>query len=279
MRLMRAALPQGERMLGSWDGTTAVATVAGSEFEDLPELLDACGGDAGAIAPGAAVEVGDGELLSVAANPRKIVCIGLNYRLHAEESGAPLPGAPILFPKWSTALTGPYDEIPLPPESDRVDWESELTFVFGRRCRRVREADAADVVFGYTVANDVSMRDYQFKTTQWAAGKCWNRSTPVGPAIVTTAELGGVEPNLAITGRLNGDLVQSSRTDDLIFSVAALVEYLTTIMTMEPGDLVLTGTPSGVGQSSQPPRFLADGDVFEAEIEGIGRLENRFVTE
>jgi acylpyruvate hydrolase len=279
VRLMRAALPQGDRMLGSWDGTTAVATVGGREFDDLPELLEACGGDAGAIAPGPAVEVSDEQLLSVAANPRKIVCIGLNYRLHAEESGAALPDAPILFPKWSTTLTGPFDEIPLPPESDRVDWESELTFVFGRRCRRVREADAADVVFGYTVANDVSMRDYQFKTTQWTAGKCWNRSTPVGPAVVTADELGGVEPDLAITGTLNGAVVQSSRTNDLIFSVPALVEYLTTIMTMEPGDLVLTGTPSGVGQSSKPPRFLENGDLFEAEIEGIGRLENRFVTE
>jgi acylpyruvate hydrolase len=279
VRLMRAALPQGKRMLGTWDGTTAVATVAGSEFEDLPELLEACGGDAGAIAPGAAADVGDEQLLSVAANPRKIVCIGLNYRLHAEESGVPLPDFPILFPKWSTALTGPYDEIPLPPESDRVDWESELTFVFGRRCRRVREANAADVVFGYTVANDVSMRDFQFKTNQWAAGKTWDRATPVGPAVVSASELGGAEPNLAITGRLNGEVVQNSRTDDLIFGIPQLVEYLTTIMTMEPGDLVLTGTPSGVGQSSQPPRFLGDGDVFDVEIEGIGHIENRFVTE
>jgi acylpyruvate hydrolase len=266
-------------MLGSWNGTTAVATVAGRDFDDLRELLEACDGDAAAIAPGATADVADEQLLSVAANPRKIICIGLNYRLHAEESGAPLPEAPILFPKWSTSLTGPYDEIPLPPESDRVDWESELTFVFGRRCRRVREADAADVVFGYTVANDVSMRDYQFKTNQWAAGKCWDRATPVGPVIVTADELGGVNPDLAITGRLNGAVVQSSRTNDLIFGIPQLVEYLTTIMTMEPGDLVLTGTPSGVGQSSNPPRFLGDGDVYEVEIEGIGRLENRFRAE
>lgn len=279
MRLMRAALPQGERVVGSWNGMDAVATVGEREFEDLPDLLDACGGDPSAIVPGAAVDVGERQLLRVVENPRKVVCIGLNYRLHAEESGARLPDVPILFPKWSTSLTGPYDEIPLPAESDQVDWESELAFVFGRRCRRVREADAADVVFGYTVANDVSMRDYQFKTNQWAAGKCWDHATPVGPAIVTADEGAGVEPDLAITGRLNGTEVQSSRTNDLIFGIPQLVEYLTTIMTMEPGDLVLTGTPSGVGQSSNPPRFLADGDVFEVDIEGIGRLENRFRSE
>jgi len=266
-------------MVGSWNGTTAVATVNGREFDDLPELLEACGGNAAAIAPGAAVSVGDEQLLCVAANPRKVVCIGLNYRAHAEESGAKLPGAPILFPKWATSLTGPYAEIPLPPESERVDWESELTFVFGPRCRRVPAERAAEVVFGYTVANDVSMRDYQFKTNQWAAGKCWDRATPVGPVIVTADELGGVEPDLAITGRLNGDTVQSSRTNDLIFGIPELVEYLTTVMTMEPGDLVLTGTPSGVGQSSEPPRFLQDGDIFEVEIESIGRLENRFRSE
>jgi acylpyruvate hydrolase len=279
MRLMRAALPQGERVLGSFDGTTAVATVSGREFEDLPELLDACAGDPAAIAPGQQVEVTDDELLGVPANPRKIVCIGLNYRLHAEESGMPLPAAPMLFPKWATSLTGPHDEIPLPPESQQVDWESELAFVFSRRCRRVRAEQAGDVVFGYTAANDVSMRDYQFHTTQFAPGKIWDRSTPVGPVIVTADELGGTEPNLAITGRLNGDLLQDSRTDDLIFGIPQLVEYLTTIMTMEPGDLVLTGTPSGVGQSAKPPRFLADGDVYEVEIEGIGRLTNRFRAE
>jgi len=266
-------------MVGSWDGTTAIASVSGREFEDLPELLEACDGDPAAIASGSAVEVRDEQLLSVAGNPRKIVCIGLNYRLHAEETGARLPEAPILFPKWATALTGPYDEIPLPPESTKVDWEAELTFVFGRRCRRVPAERAGDVVFGYTAANDVSMRDFQQQTSQWAAGKTWDRSTPVGPVLVTADEAGGVEPNLAISGRLNGEVVQSSRTDDLIFGIPQLVEYLTTVMTMEPGDLVLTGTPSGVGMAATPQRFLGDGDVFEVEIEGIGRLENRFRSE
>ncbi|HYB29051.1 MAG TPA: fumarylacetoacetate hydrolase family protein, partial [Solirubrobacteraceae bacterium] len=211
--------------------------------------------------------------------PGKIVCIGLNYRKHAEESGAPLPKYPMLFSKWTTALTDPNADIPLPAESSLVDWESELAFVFGRRCRRVSASEANSVVFGYTAANDVSMRDFQNHTTQFLAGKTWDRGTPLGPAVVPAGELGGATPDLAIGGALNGSKVQDSRTSDLIFSIPELVEYMTTIMTMEPGDVVLTGTPSGVGFAMTPPRGLSDGDVYEVEIEGIGRLRNRFVAE
>jgi len=261
------------------DGGHAYASAGGRTFDDLPALLEACGGDPAAIAPGAEVEVAEEDLLSPVGRPPKIVCIGLNYRLHAEESGAPVPTHPMLFPKWSTALTGPRADVPLPPESEFVDWESELAFVFARRCRRVTAADAAGVVFGYTVANDTSMRDYQTHTTQFAAGKSWERATPVGPYVVSADALGGARPDLAIRGRLNGRLVQDSRTDDLIFGIGELVAYLTTIMTMEPGDLVLTGTPAGIGFTADPPRSLRDGDVFEAEIEGLGSLRNRFVRE
>jgi acylpyruvate hydrolase len=235
--------------------------------------------DGGAIAPGREVSMDEAGLLSAIGKPGKIVCIGLNYRRHAEESGQPLPQYPMLFAKWPTALTGPYAEIPLPPESELVDWECELAFVFGRRCRRVAAADAASVVYGYTAANDTSMRDFQMQTSQFVAGKTWDRATPLGPAVVPAAELGGVEPDLAITGRLNGEVVQDSRTSDLIFGIPRLVEYLTTIMTMEPGDVVLTGTPSGVGFAADPPRRLLDQDVFEVEIEGIGKLVNRFARE
>jgi acylpyruvate hydrolase len=185
----------------------------------------------------------------------------------------------MLFAKWSSALTDPRPDIPLPPESSFVDWESELAFVFGRSCRRVAAADAERVVFGYTAANDVSMRDFQMHTTQFLAGKSWDRSTPLGPAIVPAAHVGGVRPDLAIAGTLNGSVAQSSRTTDLIFGIPQLVEYLTTVMTTEPGDVVLTGTPSGVGFAEDPPRGLSDGDVFEVEIEAIGRLANRFTRE
>lgn len=279
MRLMRAMVGRRPRVIARWFDSTAIATVDGAEFDDLPALLEACGGEAGRVAPGRAIEVQDAELLSPVEAPSKIVCIGLNYRLHAEEAGAPIPQFPMLFAKWASALTTPRADIPLPPESSLVDYEAELAFVFGRRCRRVDASHAAEVVFGYTAGNDVSMRDFQMQTTQFLAGKTWDRATPLGPAVVPLGELGGVEPDLAITGTLNGQVVQSSRTSDLIFGVAPLVEYITTIMTMEPGDVVLTGTPSGVGFAETPPRGLRDGDLYEVEIEGIGRLANRFRTE
>jgi acylpyruvate hydrolase len=279
VRLMRVAVDGRVRVVLDTDGSTALATVDGSEFEDLPPLLEACGGDANRISPGRRVEVDDVGLLRPLGAPAKIVCIGLNYRKHAEESGAPLPKFPMLFSKWTSALTDPDSDIPLPPESSLVDWESELAFVFGRRCRRVRAGDAHTVVFGYTAANDVSMRDFQNHTTQFLAGKTWDRSTPLGPAVIPAGELGGVSPDLAITGSLNGSTLQDSRTSDLIFSIPQLVEYMTMIMTMEPGDVVLTGTPSGVGFAETPPRGLSDGDVYEVEIEGIGRLRNRFRNE
>jgi acylpyruvate hydrolase len=259
--------------------TAAAATVDGRTFTDLPALLDAAAGDVARIEPGAAHALADADVRCAVGRPRKIVCIGLNYRSHAEETGAPLPEWPIVFPKWDNALTGPYDDIPLPPESSAPDWEAELVFVFGRRCRRVAAADAASVVFGFSAANDLSMRDYQRQTSQWAPGKTWDRGTPVGPVVVDLAQIGSVTPDLAIRGLRNGTVVQDSRTDDLVFGVPDLVEYLTSIMTMEPGDIVLTGTPSGVGMGMQPPEHLEPGDVYEVEIEGIGTLRNRFVAE
>jgi acylpyruvate hydrolase len=276
VRLLRAEVSGRPRVLVDVDGSTALATVDGAEFDDLPPLLEACGGVASRISPGRGVELDDAGLLRPVGAPAKIVCIGLNYRKHAEESGAPLPRSPMLFSKWTSALTDPDADIPLPPESSLVDWEAELAFVFGRRCRRVDAGEAHGVVFGYTAANDVSMRDFQSHTTQFLAGKTWDRSTPLGPAVIPAGELGGASPDLAIAGRLNGRTLQDSRTSDLIFSIPQLVAYMTTIMTMEPGDVVLTGTPSGVGVAESPPRGLSDGDVYEVEIEGIGRVRNRF---
>lgn len=264
MRLMRAAVDGRPRVVLDMDGSTALATVDGVEFEDLPPLLEASGGDAARISPGRAVGLDATALLRPIGAPGKIVCIGLNYRLHAQESGAPLPQFPMLFGKYPSALTDPEADIPLPPESSLVDWESELAFVFGRHCRRVSATEADAVVFGYTTANDVSMRDFQNHTTQFLAGKTWDRSTPLGPAVIPAGELGGMTPDLAISGTLNGSTVQDSRTSDLIFSIPQLVAHMTTIMTMEPGDVVLTGTPSGVGFAHKPPRGLRDGDVYES---------------
>jgi acylpyruvate hydrolase len=255
----------------------ALATVDGHTFSDLPDLLAAAQGEAGRIESAESIVLQDSDLLCPLARPRKIVCIGLNYRAHAAESGMEPPAQPVFFPKWDNGLTGPFDDVPLPAASSAIDWEAELAFVFGRRCRNVAARAAGSVVFGYTAANDVSMRDFQFHTSQWGPGKCWDRATPVGPVVVSEDELGGAHPNLAIRGLLNGKVVQESRTDDLIFDVGAIVEYLTRIMTMEPGDIVLTGTPSGVGNGQKPPVFLKDGDMYEVAIEGIGSIRNRFV--
>jgi len=271
MRLARAEVNGAPRVLVESDGGYALALVGGQEFEDLPALLES----------GSAVEPGDdavepGALLPVVGRPGKVICIGRNYGAHAAERGADVPAHPMLFPKWHTSLAGPNDDIPLPPESSEPDWEAELAFVFGRRARRVPAADAADYVFGFTAANDVTMRDFQRHTQQFTAGKAWDASTPLGPILVTAGELGGVSPDVAIRGRLNGDMMQDSRTGDLIFPVPELVAYITTSMTMEPGDVVLTGTPAGVGSALDPPRFLRDGDVYDVEIEGIGTLRNTF---
>ena len=281
MELARLRTPNGPRVVvrSADPKVGALATVDGASFDDLPALLDAAVGRTAAIEPGEELALEPKRLASVVGRPRKIVCIGLNYRSHAAETGAPLPAHPILFPKWDNALAGPFDDVPLPPESVAPDWEAELAFVFGRRCRRVAAPDAASVVFGFTCANDLSMRDYQNHTVQWAAGKTWDRGTAVGPVVVDTTQVGTVDPDLAIEGILNDEVVQSSRTSDLIFGVSELVAYLTSIMTMEPGDLVLTGTPAGVGMGMSPPRYLAPGDVFEVRIEGLGALRNRFVAE
>jgi acylpyruvate hydrolase len=243
----------------------------------VPSLLEAADGDASRIEPGAPVNAE--RPLTPVGRPGKVICIGVNYRAHAEETGRPLPEHPMLFPKWHTSLAGADDEIPLPPESDKVDYEAELTAVIGKRCRRVAAGEAESVLFGYTAANDVSMRDFQRHTAQFTAGKAWDRSTPVGPFVVPAAELGGARPDVAIAGSLNGERRQDSRTSDLIFGVPELIAYITTAMTLEPGDLILTGTPSGVGAASDPPRFLHDGDVYEVEIEGIGSLRNTFRAE
>jgi acylpyruvate hydrolase len=169
--------------------------------------------------------------------------------------------------------------VPLPPESDQIDYESELTVVIGRRARRVVAGNAADVVFGYTAAGDGSVRDYQVHTGQRTAGKAWDSLTPLGPVVVPAEQLGGARPDLAITGLLNGQVVQDDRTAKLLFGIPELIAYITTVMTLEPGDLILTGTPSGVGAARTPPLWLADGSEFEVRIEGIGSLRNRYVTE
>jgi 2-keto-4-pentenoate hydratase/2-oxohepta-3-ene-1,7-dioic acid hydratase in catechol pathway len=197
-------------------------------------------------------------------NPR-IVCIGLNYKAHAGESGGELPKAPLLFAKFSNALVGDGDAIVLPPDIGHVDAEAELAVVMGEE----------GTIDGYTCANDVSARDAQFGDGQWFRGKGFDTFCPVGPRIVPAAEL---DPSdLRIQQRLNGEVLQDSRTSDLIFDVPTLVDYVSKVVTLEPGDLILTGTPEGVGVFRDPKITLKGGDVVEIEIEGIGVLRNEVI--
>jgi 2-keto-4-pentenoate hydratase/2-oxohepta-3-ene-1,7-dioic acid hydratase in catechol pathway len=202
----------------------------------------------------------------------KIVCVGLNYRDHASESSFELPSAPLLFGKFANTLCGDGDPIILPPGIGHVDAEAELAVVIGSMAESVPEAEALAYVAGYTCANDVSARDAQFGDGQWFRGKSYNTFCPVGPRIVLREELD--VSDLRIQQRLNGELLQDSSTRHLIFSVPELVAYVSRVVTLEPGDLILTGTPEGVGVFRDPKVTLGDGDVVEVEVEGIGVLRS-----
>ena len=184
----------------------------------------------------------------------------------------------MLFTKFATSLTGAHDTIAVPPESDTVDYEGELAVVIGARARRVSSDRALGVVAGYTVANDVTMRDYQYRTHQWVQGKAWDASTPLGPALVTADEV--ADPGaLTLRTLVNGEVVQETTTDLMIFRVPTLISVISEFATLEPGDVILTGTPAGVGFRRDPPLLMGDGDVAVVEIDGIGRTENRFAAE
>jgi len=213
-------------------------------------------------------------------NPSKVVCVGLNYRNHILEMGRDLPEYPTLFAKFADTLTGANDDIAKPPETDRWDWEAELAIVIGRPVRRATGQDARDAIAGFTVLNDVTARDWQFRTKEWLQGKIWDASTPVGPFLVTPEELPGMTaPELRITLTVDGETMQQDTTADLLFGPVQLVEYISAITRLNPGDIIATGTPGGVGQARKPPRFLVGGETVTAAIEGIGQTVNRVVKE
>jgi acylpyruvate hydrolase len=210
--------------------------------------------------------------------PGKILCIGLNYRDHAAESNQPIPDHPTVFAKYNNTVVGPGAAIVLPTVTEKVDYEAEFAFVIGRTARNVAAADALDYVAGYLPFNDVSARDYQMRTSQWTVGKTFDTFGPMGPALVTSDEI----PNphdLDISLTINGEVLQSSNTSNLIFSVNELIADLTSFMTLEPGDLISTGTPSGVGSARKPQRWLRAGDVVALTIEGLGTLENPVIAQ
>ena len=211
--------------------------------------------------------------------PPKILAIGLNYRAHAEESNMDIPKHPMVFTKQSTSANGPFAPIHSPTETQMLDYEGELGVVIGKRCRRVSKQDANRVIAGFCVLNDVSVREWQFLATppQFTMGKSWDTHNPFGPAIVTPDE---VDPhNLMLRTFVNGDLRQETNTNDLIFNCYDIIEFLTTAFTLEPGDVIATGTPSGVGISMQPQGTLQLGDLVKVEIDGLGFIENEVIAE
>lgn len=212
--------------------------------------------------------------------PPMILAIGLNYRLHAEESGVALPKVPLVFTKQQTCANGPYDPVWAPPESPMLDYEGELGIVIGKRCRRVRKEDAEDVIAGYCIVNDVSIRDWQARgaPASFTMGKSWDTHGPMGPAIVTRDEV--PDPHaLQLKTWVNGDLRQDSSTSDLIFNCFEIIEFISTAFTLVPGTVIPTGTPSGVASAMKPPAWLVDGDVVRIEIDKLGHIENRIVAE
>jgi len=270
---------------GRQKGGTRAARFDGDRIERLPypdlgDLLVDPGGGGAAEMRREASHALDADFAPVVHRPNKIICLGLNYKAHIEEMGRELPSHPTLFAKYAVSLIGARDPIVLPPESLAADWEVELAFVIGARARRVQAADAAKVVAGFTVFNDISMRDWQMRTLQFLQGKTFERSTPVGPAVVTLDELpAGIDADLAISCEVDGEQMQKARTSDLLFPPAALVEYISTIMTLEPGDIVATGTPNGVGAGRNPPVFLRPGQTVRTTIEGVGELVNETIAE
>ena len=250
-------------------------------FPDVAALLAEPGWrEAAAAAGGERLALAEAQL-APPVRPAKVVCVGLNYQSHIEEMGRPLPDHPTLFIKFADTLTGPYDDLVIPKVSAEVDWEVELGVVVGRPARNVDEAEAAACIAGYTVVNDLSMRDWQRRTMQWDQGKNFEASTPVGPFVVTGDELGGPEGtgavDLEVICRVDGETMQTGRTSDLLFQPAAIVAYVSQFTTLRPGDLIATGTPGGVGAGRDPKVFLAPGQVLETAIEGIGACRNLMV--
>ncbi len=224
---------------------------------------------------GETVALSDADLAPVIAKPDKIVCVGVNYRDHIEEMGREVPGHPTYFAKYARALTGPNDDIvlPNPDVSTHIDWECELAIIIGSETRNVAAADVLDHIAGFCVLNDVSVRDWQRRTVQFLAGKTFEGLTPVGPSLVTTDQVGDGS-GLALSTSVNGVIKQESNTSHLVFNAIDIVADLSRVMTLDPGDIIATGTPGGVGAARTPPEWLKPGDVMVTSIEGVGTLTN-----
>jgi acylpyruvate hydrolase len=245
----------------------ATAHSAGDDLAGLP-----------ARAGAAPVPLAEADYAPVVTNPAKVVCVGLNYRTHIMETGRELPEYPTLFTKWADTLMGPNDDLVLPSVSEKVDWEVELTVVIGSPVYRASADDALAAIAGYATSNDVSMRDFQRRTLQWTAGKVFQHTTPVGPFLVTPDEVDHAR-DLEIRCEVDGEIMQHARTSDLLFKPADVIAYISQAITLNPGDLILTGTTGGVGDARKPPVYLKPGQVVRCYVEGLGECVNHCVAE
>lgn len=274
MRLATIRTPQGTRAV-RLDGDVLVDLGAADLGELLarPDWRDATG-------TGTTYPVGEADFAPVVPNPSKVICVGHNYTNHIQEMGRELPSYPTLFPKFADTLVGANDDIVKPYETDALDWEVELVVVIGKEVRRADDAEAEAAIAGFTVMNDVSVRDWQFRTVEWTQGKIWDASTPVGPYLVTPDELaGGVRPALEVSTTVDDRVMQLDNTGTLLFDPVTLVKYVSTIIRLHPGDLIATGTPAGVGHAQDPKVYLAGGETVVTAIKELGACTNRVVKE
>lgn len=258
-------------------GTAAAVEVDGAltllPFADVGDWLRSGSPDVSLYGGGERLPLDEADFAPLVTAPGKIVCVGLNYREHILEMGRELPQYPTLFAKFADALVGANDPIVLPPGSVAVDWEAELAVVIGGRVSRATEDEAAAAIAGYTVANDISARDFQRRTTEWLQGKTFDATTPLGPFLLTADEAGAT-PGLEISCGVDGGVKQEANTADLVFGPVELVRYISSITSLNPGDVILTGTPGGVGDGLNPKEFLTDGNVVTTSISGIGECRN-----
>jgi acylpyruvate hydrolase len=266
----RAARLDGDRLLLLPDADVGALLASISPAARMDSIL--------AVEPTGELAFSEASLAPLVPRPEKIFCVGLNYRAHILEMSRELPSYPTLFAKFASTLLGAHDDLVLPAVSKAVDWEVELAVVIGRAIRRATPAQAVEAIAGYTVVNDVSMRDWQNRTTQYLQGKAFDASTPVGPVLVTGDEIGDAA-DLEVRCEVDGVVMQCGRTSDLLFDPATVVSYISQFVKLVPGDLISTGTPEGVGSGRSPQVFLASGQVLTTTVEGIGSCVIRCVEE
>ncbi|MFL6417062.1 MAG: fumarylacetoacetate hydrolase family protein [Bryobacteraceae bacterium] len=275
----------GKARPGVLTESNGIFDLSAAGFDSMLDVIEAAALDptriqslVAASTPDTAYSIGTVKLLAPIPKPRKLICVGLNYRDHALETGSEIPNVPTIFNKFATAVIGPGDQIVLPKVSKKPDYEAEFAVVIGKGGRHIKAEDWKNHIFGYTIVNDVTGRDYQRATTQWLMGKTFDTFAPMGPWIVTADTIQDPH-NLDISLEINGETLQNSNTRELIFKIPDLLVFLSSVFTLEPGDIISTGTPSGVGVARNPPRFLQPGDDVVVKIPAIGELRNPVVAE